>query len=110
MPEGKPNINTTGGRRQAEAMQTYKEALLWTQSQPNWIMVGDFNETRDAGLDRCSVTPVQAVNMIEKFLKDTGAVDLWRTLHPNQRNGHTRRHHNGSTARLDYVLLNLSKC
>ena len=111
IPDSRPIENSQMASRQREALDSYQTISDWTLDTPNWILLGDLNETRDEKLDRSSGTdrqksPCKRPKFIDNFLANTEGVDMWRTLHPNNPNGHTRTDPvSRGTARLDYVIL-----
>ena len=111
LPDSRPTEDTQMAIRQREAMDSYQTLAEWTQDTPNWVLLGDLNETRDEKLDRTSLSDklnntAKRRKFIDSFLTSTGALDMWRTIHPNTPNGHTRTNPSSrSTARLDYVII-----
>lgn len=72
------------------------------------IMGGDFNVCLNPGLDRSSVRPgyteSKSASYIQSFLSDFGILDLWRFLHPQDRQYSFFSHAHRSYSRIDYFF------
>jgi exonuclease III len=112
-PDSLPSGESVMATRQKEALDSYHTLTEWAQDVPNWVLVGDLNETRDEKLDRTVTEKMKPSRkrrkFVEEFLSSTGAIDMWRATFPNAPNGHTRRDPSShSTARLDYIVASSS--
>ena len=108
-PDRLPSGESLMAVRQKEALESYHTLTEWAQDIPNWVLVGDLNETRDEKLDRTFTEKLKPSRkrrkFVEEFLSSTGAIDMWRSTFPSTPNGHTRRDPSShSTARLDYII------
>ena len=62
--------------------------LQVAQAPPGWLLVGDFNFCLDTVLDRSSDKPsllTKAGKLTMSFMKDLNLLDIWRQLHPQDR-------------------------
>lgn len=102
-----------------EASSTYQELTKWLNSLPpnlQWVVGGDFNETRipldrmasDHMLRRYYFPKRSRVKFIDTFLSQVSGLDVWRFLHPDQE-GWTRYSSPTSAARLDYFLMDAKR-
>jgi len=73
------------------------------------IMGGDFNLCLDPGLDRSSVRPgcatSKSASYLQSFLEEYGISDIWRFLHPNDRQYSFFSHAHHSYSRIDYFFI-----
>lgn len=72
------------------------------------ILGGDFNCWLDPVLDRSSPSPgvmSKSASLIQSFLDNYGATEIWRYLHPNKREYSFFSHSHHTFSRIDYFLV-----
>lgn len=82
--------------------------LLADKSEGVIIMGGDFNCTLDSKLDRLPATRKPQSKMskgLSDMMKELGLVDIWRQLHPNERDFTYMSHVHGSYSRIDLFCI-----
>jgi len=73
----------------------------------NIILGGDFNQVRNAQLDKSSYKQNIPViyTAIDTMVDECGLIDIWRTLHPLEKDFTFFSHPHGSYSRTDYILI-----
>lgn len=85
--------------------------IIRNMGNNNIIIGGDFNQVRDLKLDRSSQSNQSSYNgsasmiAIELMMKELGLVDIWRLLHPHERDYTFFSHPHTTYSRIDYFLL-----
>lgn len=74
----------------------------------NIILGGDFNQVRDWVLDKSSqLNRVNSTSMtaIDRMMEELGLIDIWRLLHPSERDYTFFSHPHAAYSRIDYFLI-----
>lgn len=83
--------------------------LSISQASGSVLVGGDFNFCMDTVLDRSSPRPqppTKAAKLSKTYMKDLKLVDIWRQIHPSDRDYSFYSHpHNITHTRIDYFLL-----
>lgn len=96
-----PNIDD------AEFFESFFSSLPDLSSH-SLILGGDFNCWLDPFLDRSSTKPAslsKSASLIQSFLSKFGVSDIWRRLHPAQREYSFFSHVHHTFTRIDYFLI-----
>lgn len=82
--------------------------LIRNMGNNNIIIGGDFNQVRDLIMDKTH-RPIQTntagVMSIDVLSEELGLVDIWRVLHPHEKDFTFFSHPHSSYSRIDYFLL-----
>ena len=82
--------------------------LLLEFQEFNLVIAGDFNAAMNNSIDRSSVneTPDQKLSSeaLQSWAAQVGVIDLWRTLHPEERDFSFTSGRHGTMHRIDYVF------
>ena len=91
--------------------QFFQEVFHKIESFPTELKIigGDFNLTLNEQIDRKTrskyIKQSKASQLVYTFLEETNWIDVWRVLHPQERQFTWRRKHPLTMSRLDYFML-----
>uniref|UniRef100_A0A673IQH6 exodeoxyribonuclease III n=1 Tax=Sinocyclocheilus rhinocerous TaxID=307959 RepID=A0A673IQH6_9TELE len=71
------------------------------------ILGGDFNQVRNIDLDKSSTKQTTSIlySAIDTMMDECGLIDIWRTLHPLEKDFTFFSHPHQSYSRIDYILI-----
>ena len=86
--------------------KTFKEIERFT---PNYcIIAGDFNLSREKGLDRMGTTfnNNESADWLNTHIESQDCVDVWRRIYPDKHGFTWRKKRQRAFSRLDYIIVN----